>query len=68
MSIITRTTDPELRDQLAEMHRLIVKARDIGDYLIRCGLPLTMADALLSDADGDVTGIFNDSQPWSAIQ
>ena len=62
---ISRTTDPELRKQLATLHQRITEARAMTGDLIAAGLDLTWADACLSDADRDVTGIFNNSQPMS---
>lgn len=66
MSFVTRTTDPENREKLAALHRLIAEARAITTDLIASGVDgLGWVDGCLSDADGDVTGIFEDSEPVS---
>ena len=64
--LVTRTTDPECREQLAALHRLIAEARSTASDLIRSGVTgLEWVDACLSDADADVVGIANASQPMS---
>jgi len=64
--LVTRTTDPECREQLAALHRKIAEARSITTDLIRSGVDgLGWVDGCLSDAAGDVAGIFENSQPMS---
>lgn len=67
--LVTRTTDPECREQLAALHRLIAEARTVTASLIAAKVTgLEWVDACLSDADGDVVGIFENSQPMSFRQ
>jgi hypothetical protein len=66
MSFVSRTTDPELRDQLAEYHAILAKARSLNSYLVRCGLEdLKEYDAALDEIDGSVVAIFENSEPMS---
>ncbi|MFC5353496.1 hypothetical protein [Azospirillum himalayense] len=67
--LVTRTTDPECREQLAELHRLIVRAHAITKDLMSSKVDgLEWVDNSLLDAGRDVAGIFNASEPLSFRQ
>lgn len=66
MAYNARAADPENREQIAELHRLITRAHAITRDLIGAKVDgLQMVDACLMDAGSDVVGIFNDTQPMS---
>ncbi|PWC96915.1 hypothetical protein [Azospirillum sp. TSO5] len=66
MAFNARAADPENREQIAELHRLISRAHAITRDLIGAKVDgLEWVDACLIDAGSDVVGIFNNSEPMS---